>query len=327
MYVAREVEFIRGSVTDPQVWEQALRGVDLIFHQAAYQDYMLDFSRFLEVNAVSTALLYETLVRRHIRPCKVIVASSQAVYGEGQYLCVGHGMILPNSRGHEQLRLRQWEVRCPECDQPLAPQLLDENHVNPVNQYAVSKLAGEKMALGLGRMHQIPTVALRYSITQGPRQSMFNQYSGILRIFSARAKTGKPLVIYEDGLQTRDFVHVLDVVDANFCVLENDLANYEAFNVGSGAPVTVLEYVEKLVQRMRRDVSCSIPGQYRLGDNRHSVSSVQKLRKLGWLPKRTLSTILDDFLQWFDEVTAQDLEVPDAYEEMCSSGVVRSTSA
>jgi dTDP-L-rhamnose 4-epimerase len=325
-HLAKEAEFIRGSVTDRATWERALEDVDVISHQAAYQDYMLDFSKFMMVNAVSTALLYEVLVERCLRPQKVIIASSQAVYGEGQYLCASHGLVLPKSRSQEQLQRQDWEVRCPNCHQAVTPQLLEESHINPVNQYAVSKLFGEKMALGIGRMHQIPTVALRYSITQGPRQSLFNQYSGVLRIFSTRVCAGRPLVIYEDGRQTRDFVHVQDVVDANFCMLNQDTVNYEVFNVGSGQPVSILEYAELIARKVGNEVQMLVPGQYRLGDNRHSVSRVEKLKALDWRPRRDLSQILNDFLVWVDEIGGIPSNIPDAYADMCTSGVVRATS-
>jgi dTDP-L-rhamnose 4-epimerase len=322
-HVPREAEFIQGSVIDRSTWERALEGVDVVSHQAAYQDYMLDFSRFLMVNAVSTALMYEVLVDRWWRPRKVIVASSQAVYGEGQYTCLKDGLFLARSRLREQLQRADWEVHCPECGSSCPPGLLRESHPNPQNQYAVSKLSGENMALGLGTIHQIPTVALRYSITQGPRQSLFNQYSVILRIFTARAVAREPVIIYEDGLQTRDFVHVADVVDANFCVLDNDNANFNAFNVGSGRPTTVLEYADLLIRTVGKGVARSIPGQYRVGDNRHSVSNVAKLIQLGWKPERGLEQILQDFLAWVDATGGIPASIPDAYREMRDRGVVQ----
>ncbi len=325
-HVARNAEFIKGSVTDRSTWERALEGVDVVSHQAAYQDYMLDFSKFLVVNAVSTALLYEVLVEHRWRPCKVIIASSQAVYGEGQYTCEAHGFMLAKTRTPEQLRHADWEVRCPQCGEPCAPRLLEEAHPNPYNQYAVSKLSGEKMALGLGSIHQIPTVALRYSITQGPRQSLFNQYSGILRIFTARALAGEPLIIYEDGGQTRDFMHVDDLVEANFSVLTDENANFEAFNVGSGTPTTILEYAELITSKTGKETCSIIPGQYRVGDNRHSVSSIDRLMKLGWKPQRGLPQILDDFLAWVDEIGGIPSNIPDAYLEMCNRGVIQAGS-
>lgn len=321
-YLRPEADFIQGDVTDPATVEKALEGVDVVSHQAAYQDYMPDFSRFFSVNAVGTALIYETIVAKRLPVRKVIVASSQAVYGEGQYRCAEHGPFLPRPRGREQLEEGVWEVLCPACGEAAESRMLEEDHVHPYNQYAVSKLAEEKGALGLGWLHGIPTVALRYSITQGPRQSLFNQYSGVCRIFFSRAMSSLPLVVYEDGRQTRDFVHIQDVVDANLLVLEKDEANFEAFNVGSGKATTVLEYAEMVRGKLGSTVPVEVPGEYRRGDNRNSVSNIEKLKLLGWKPRRNLSQIFDDFLGWIEGIGGVPSGIPDARAEMKRVGVV-----
>jgi dTDP-L-rhamnose 4-epimerase len=321
-WLSSKAEFVRGDVTDREALLYALREVDLVSHHAAYQDYMPDFSRFLHVNAVGTALLYELLVQHKLKVRKVIVASSQAVYGEGQYECQDHGRLLPRPRSIAQLCAGRWNVICPICNKECRPLLLQEEHSNPYNQYAVSKLAQERAALGLGWLHGIPTVALRYSITQGPRQSLFNHYSGICRIFVSQALRGEPLVIYEDGRQTRDFVHIQDVVDANMRVLEDDRANFQVFNVGNGKAVSVLEYAEAVREKIGRNVKIRISQEYRRGDNRHSVSCIHKLRALGWQPQRDLSTILQDFLRWVDEIGGIPTQISDAYLAMKNAGVV-----
>lgn len=322
----RGVDFIRGDINDRAALRAALRDVDFVSHQAAYQDYMLDFSRFLLVNGVGTALIYELIVADRLSVKKVVVASSQAVYGEGQYVCFDHGFFLPVPRTQQQLSEGEWEVRCPRCGRKARSSLLVEDHTNPYNQYAVSKLAEEKMALGLGWLHGIPTVALRYSITQGPRQSLFNQYSGICRIFIGRALRGEPLIVYEDGLQTRDFVHIGDVVDANMRILEDERANFQAFNVGSGEATRVLDYAALVRRKLSSRVEIKVPGEYRLGDNRASVSNVDKLFALGWRPKRNLSKILDDFLEWVESIGGIPSQIPDAYDAMRRTGVVLGTT-
>jgi dTDP-L-rhamnose 4-epimerase len=320
-YLSPRADFIKGDVTDPTVLLHALRGVDVVSHQAAYQDYMPDFSRFLHVNAVGTALLYELIVRENLKVKKVIVASSQAVYGEGQYVCAQHGAFLPVPRS-QQLQEGKWEILCPQCGLESNPVLLCEAYTNPYNQYAVSKLAQEKTALGLGWLYSIPSVALRYSITQGPRQSLFNHYSGVCRIFVSRALRGKPLLVYEDGRQTRDFVHVQDVVEANMLVLRKDEADFQAFNVGSGRSTSVLEYAQIVRDKVGCAVDLQLPGEYRRGDNRHSVSSIAKLSAVGWSPDRGLSTILEDFLEWVERSGGIPEQMADAYSDMKESGVV-----
>jgi dTDP-L-rhamnose 4-epimerase len=322
-----QVDFIRGDVTDRPTLQHALRGVDVVSHQAAYQDYMPDFSRFLKVNAVSTALLFELIVQHRLPVKKVIVASSQAVYGEGQYSCQEHGFFLPPPRSQEQLARGEWELRCPQCKKQAEPRLLQEEHTNPYNQYAVSKLAQEQTAVGLGWLHGIPTVALRYSITQGARQSLYNHYSGICRIFFSSALRQRPLIIYEDGQQTRDFVHVQDVVDANMLALESEDANFQKFNVGSGQRTTVLEYAHAVLNRLSRTVDLRVSSEYRRGDNRHSVSGIEKLCRLGWKPRRNLMTIMDDFLDWVDRIGGVPEPVQDAHSDMRNAGVVLSTSS
>jgi dTDP-L-rhamnose 4-epimerase len=287
---------------------------------------MPDFSRFLHVNAVGTALIYELIVQHRLPVKKVIVASSQAVYGEGQYDCPQHGVFLPPPRSHEQLARGDWEVRCPSCGECGQARLLTEEHSNPYNQYAVSKLAEEKTALGLGWLYGIPTVALRYSITQGARQSLYNQYSGVCRIFFSRAMSDLPLIIYEDGQQTRDFVHVQDVVDANMLVLEQDVANFQAFNVGSGIPTNIIAYADAVLKKLSSGATQRISGEYRRGDNRHSVSGIERLSRLGWRPRRTLSVILDDFMEWIDSIGGIPEQVHDAYSAMRDTGVVLASS-
>ncbi len=321
-WVPSHAEFIQGDVTDRRTLLDALQDVDIVSHQAAYQDYMPDFSRFLEVNAVGTALIFELIVERKLKIQKVVVASSQAVYGEGQYNCPEHGLVLPAPRAIAQLDRGDWEVHCPTCGVACEPRFLREEYNNPYNQYAVSKISQEKIALGLGWLHGIPTTALRYSITQGPRQSLFNQYSGICRIFVSRALRGEPLIIYEDGKQTRDFVHIDDVVDANMLVLKDERANFHAFNVGSGKRVSVLEYASAVRNAVGGELNFCISNEYRRGDNRHSVSSVDKLRALGWKPQRDLRTILNDFLNWVDEIGGIPESIGDAYAAMKNAGVV-----
>ena len=298
-YVPAEAEFMRGDVRDRSAWQQALEGMEAVFHFAAYQDYLPDFSTFFHVNAVGTALLYELAVEQHLPLEKIVIASSQAVYGEGRYLCPRHGTQYPGPRSEAQLQAHAWEQCCPICGERLQADVTDEDAlIRPHNSYGMSKYAQETLALSLGRRYQLPTVALRYSITQGARQSFRNAYSGAMRIFAMQALARQPLTVYEDGQQLRDFVYVGDVAKANLLAFEDPRANYQAFNVGGGRAGTVLQFAEVVAARAGTGSQPHITGEYRFGDTRHIVSSVAKLHALGWEPAGTLEGNADEYLAW-----------------------------
>jgi dTDP-L-rhamnose 4-epimerase len=322
-YLRREIELMEGDVRDRRVLERALGGVEAVFHQAAYQDYMPDYSKFFEVNAVGTALLFEIIRENRLPVEKVVVASSQSVYGEGQYRCAQHGIVLPQARDVEQLDQGVWELACPKCRGVLVPVLLREDRANPAGAYGVSKLAQELAALRLGGILGIHTVALRYSIVQGARQSFYNAYSGICRIFTRAFRAGRPPVIFEDGQQRRDYVHVSDVVAANLLVLDEPGARGQAFNVGSGRATSVLDYARLLRQKMNATVMPEVPGAFRVGDVRHTVSSAGKLQALGWRVTKNLGEIFDDYLAWLDAAPDPEDYFTPALEAMERAGVVR----
>lgn len=308
-YVPAEVEFLRGDVRDAEAWAGALANVDAVIHLAAYQDYLTDFSKFFHVNTVGTALLYETIVAQQLPIQKIIVASSQAVYGEGKYICRNHDkaaangnvrdlVLYPPLRSEAQLIKRDWDVHCPECGGTLEWTLTDEARVNPHNQYAMSKYTQEMLALNFGQRYNLPTVCMRYSIVQGARQSFRNAYSGILRNFTQRLMAGHAPVCYEDGLQMRDYVYVGDVARANVLALEDDRTNFQSFNVGGERAITVLEYAELLQKKLNSDVTPETPGIYRFGDTRHIVSDVSKLKALGWTQSKGIEAIADEYIVW-----------------------------
>ncbi len=274
-YVPPEVEFVFGDVRDAAVVDRALEGVEAVFHLAAYQDYLPDFSTFAFTNDGGTAMLYERIVAGRLPIRKVVVASSQATYGEGKYACLKHGPQYPAPRSEAQLRLGDWEVYCPDCNLAMTPCWTEEAHVNAANQYAVSKVCQELYSLTLGRRYDIPTVAMRYSITQGPRQSFRNAYSGVLRIFTMRLLAGQRPMLYEDGEQLRDYVSVHDVARANLLVLEDARADYLSINVGGGRQTTVREYAMLVAELAGKSIlEPEIPGRYRFGDTRHIFSDI-----------------------------------------------------
>jgi dTDP-L-rhamnose 4-epimerase len=319
----QNAEFVLGDVRNGADWERALEGVDAVLHQAAYQDYVPDYSEFMATNVVGTALLFEVIARRRFPVRRVVFASSQAVYGEGQYQCPAHGFVLATPRSAEALQNGDWEPRCMECSRPLTARLLEEEHPSPLSPYGVSKFAQELTGLRLARMLEIPCVALRYSITQGPRQSLFNQYSGVARIFTLALTQNKSPVAYEDGLLQRDYVHVRDVVEANWLVMHDDRAIGQAFNVGSGIATTVIEYALSLAAAMGKHIEPEVPGIYRLGDARHSVSSIARLKGLGWTPSGSLNEIIGDFLAWVGTLGPLDSYISDAQEALFKLNVLR----
>jgi dTDP-L-rhamnose 4-epimerase len=322
-YLPTDIERIHGDVRDRDALARALRGVDAVIHLAAYQDYLPDFSTFFHTNAVGTALLYEIAVAERLPIQRIVVASSQAVYGEGWYFCARDGAQYPPPRPIEQLERGDWEPRCPVCGEPMAWRPTDERRVDPHNQYALSKYAEERIALVLGARWGIPSVALRYSITQGARQSFTNAYSGILRSFTLRLLTGQRPVAYEDGRQLRDYGYVGDVAAANLLALTDDRAIGRAFNVGSGQPTSVLEYAERLARYLGSDLTAETPGLFRAGDTRHIVSDVSALRELGWAPTGTLDTIIAEYVEWARRQPALRDHSSAAMERMLASGALR----
>jgi dTDP-L-rhamnose 4-epimerase len=322
-WLSRSAEFVRGDVTRREDLLAALEGVEAVFHLAAYQDYLPDFSRFFRVNAAGTALLYELVVERRLPVRKIVVASSQAVYGEGRHRCPDGRIVYPSMRPEEQLRRGAFELRCPETGAPTQWLPTDESRVNPQNPYALSKHAQEQIAIQLGRRYEIPSVAMRYSIVQGPRQSFTNAYSGACRVFCLAMHLGRVPPIYEDGRQVRDFVNIHDVVDANLLALEDPRADYRVLNVGGGRPYRVLEFAEIAARAFGREVELAPGGSYRFGDTRHIVSDVAQLRGLGWEPRRTAEDSVAEYRDWLRGLSGVDDVLARAEARMRELGVVR----
>jgi len=310
-YLNPAAEFRLGDVRDKTQLLQALKGVDAVIHLAAYQDYLPDFSTFFSVNTVGTALLYELIVAERLPIKRVVVATSQAVNGEGLYMCSTHGLQAPKSRPEEQLQLGDWEHHCPVCGEVMQWQWTSESFSNPENQYALSKQAQEQIALTFGRRYEIPSVALRYSIVQGPRQSFYNAYSGACRIFALHYYFGKAPTVFEDGRMLRDFVNYKDVVRANLLALDDGRMIGQAYCVGGGKAHSVLDFA-KVVARIsgHPDLLPSLPGEYRFGDTRNSCSDISKLTALGWSPKHTVEESVQAYVSWLKE----QADVQDIFE-------------
>jgi len=304
-----------------------LRRVDAVYHLAAYQDYLPDFARFTDVNVMSTALLYEIAVAQGLELSRIVVASSQSAMGEGLYLCVEHGEQTPDIRPEAVLRVGQWDLTCPICTGPLEMQRTPERISNPQNPYGMSKFGEEMVALNLGKRYDIPTVALRYSIVQGPRQSVFNAYSGACRIFNLHYLLGGAPTLYEDGQAIRDYVNIHDVVDANVLVLTDQRAVARVFNVGGGTPYTTAEFSDVVRRHYGSDAPGRISGEYRFGDTRHICSDIDALKQLGWAPTRTPAESVAEYADWLKGMPGLDAVLAEADAKMRALGVVRKADA
>jgi dTDP-L-rhamnose 4-epimerase len=325
-YVPDEAEFVQGDVAEREHLARALAGVDVVLHLAAYQDYFPDFSTFVHVNTGSSALLFELIVadpkRYPVR--KIVFASSQAVAGEGTYRCLGEGTIfVPGPRPLERLRAGRWDFACPSCGGDAEPVPIGEETASPHTAYAVSKHAIELLAFALGRRYGIATAAMRYTYVQGPRNSFYNAYSGIARRFALRLRAGLPPVCYEDGMQLRDYVNVTDVARANVIALEHPDADGVALNVGGGRGVTVLEFAELMIREGGARVSPEVPGEFRLGDTRHTVSDLTRMRSLGWEPTIPVEENVRQYLAWLETQADTTEFLHEADRVMAEQGIVQ----
>jgi dTDP-L-rhamnose 4-epimerase len=322
-WLPSDVEIMIGDVRDKAAFSKALSGVSRVLHLAAYQDYLPDFSTFFSINTGGTAMLFEVIVEAGLDISKVVVASSQAAYGEGLYDCGLHGQIRPDLRPDAQLQRGEWHVRCPHCGGPATSLPTDETAVNPQNQYALSKYTQELVALNLGRRYSIPTTCLRYSIAQGRWQSPRNAYSGVCRIFTLRALAGKPPLVFEDGAQLRDYVYVGDVAAANVLALEEPATDFAALNVGGMQSLTTLQYAELVVGAIDPSLRPDVPGYYRFGDTRHIVSDSSKLRRLGWQPTLGVSEIVAQYAEWVSSAGFRDESTDAGLERMLELKTLR----
>ena len=325
-YLPPEAELVIGDVRDKSSLAKAMQGIDAIFHFAAYQDYLPDFSTFFSVNAAGTALIYEIIVEQKLPVRKVVVASSQAVAGEGLYRDSTGQLFTPDIRPEERLTKGQWDI--PDAlGRPAVSLPTPETVCNPQNQYGLSKLSQEKIAISLGRRYGIPSVAMRYSIVQGPRQSFYNAYSGACRIFCLNLFFDRAPTLYEDGQQIRDYVNIDDVVRANLLVMEDERADYRVFNVGGGKGYTVREFAEIVRTAFGKDIQPVVPGLYRYGDTRHILSDISALQALGWRPAKTPLDSVRAYRDYLYKQTDIDDILAYAEKKMRELNVIRKAKA
>lgn len=295
------VEFIEGSVTDEAAWLKSLDGKDAIVHLAAETgtgQSMYEIRRYVDVNVAGTALMLDLLTNRKHSVKKVVVASSRALYGEGKYRGT-NGIVYPGSRSIEDLRRGRFEMydsngialECLPTD--------EESTLHPSSVYGITKLSQEQLIMTVCGAAGIPATALRYQNVYGPGQSLSNPYTGILSIFSTRILHGKPITIFEDGRESRDFVYIDDVVRATETALFDARANGQVFGIGSGVATDVLTAAKTLVSRFGVSVPIEVTGAFRSGDIRHNTADLTKARRLlDFEPAIKFDEGIGRFVEW-----------------------------
>ncbi|MBI4575729.1 MAG: NAD-dependent epimerase/dehydratase family protein [Planctomycetes bacterium] len=313
-YLNPEAEYLRGDVRDGARLESALRGSEVVFHQASavgvgQSQYRVH--HYVDVNLSGTALLLDRLVNwtgPGERPRKLVVAASMSSYGEGLYRCAACGPVRPALRNEAQVEGGRWEPPCPRCGGALeAVPTPEEAACEPNSIYAITKRVQEEMVLLIGRTYGIPAVALRYFNVYGPRQSLSNPYTGVAAIFMSLLKNGRSPVVYEDGLQTRDFVHVRDVVHANLLAMDRPEADGKAFNVGGGRPRTIRGVAEDLAALLGVDRPPEVQHRFRKGDVRHCYADLERARSaLGYEPRVGFREGMGELIEWSRTAEARD---------------------
>ena len=298
-WINDRAEFIEGDLRDRETISAALDKIDIVFHQAAYGGYMPEITKYVHVNSLGTAQMLEVIREKELPVRKIVVASSQAVYSEGAGECREHGIVFPSVRPVEQLRKGDWAVHCPLCSAITRSVPTPEDApIGGETVYGLTKVDQEKLVLLWGKQTGIPTVALRYSCTYGPRQSIFNPYTGVIAIFCTRLLNNLAPVLYEDGEQTRDFSSVEDVARANLLAAETDKLDGSPVNVGSGTGTPIRQIAEQLSAALKIDIAPEINGEFRPGEMRHLTSDTTRVRAIGYRPDVDLADGIARYIDW-----------------------------
>ncbi len=298
-WINENAEFVEGDLRDRDTITAALDKIDVVFHQAAYGGYMPEIAKYVHVNSLGTAQMLEVIREKNLPIRKIVVASSQAVYSEGAGECPKHGMVFPPVRPVEQLRRGDWQVHCPICGAITKSVATPENApVGGETVYGLTKVDQEKLVLLWGKQIGIPTVALRYSCTYGPRQSIFNPYTGVIAIFCTRLLNDLRPVLYEDGEQTRDFCFVEDIARANLLASETDKLDGLPVNVGSGKGTSIREIARHISDALKVNIAPEVNGEFRPGEMRHLTSDTTRIRGAGYEPNVDLATGIARYLAW-----------------------------
>lgn len=302
--VDARAEVIRADVRDIATHLERIQDVDAVLHLAAETgtgQSMYEVARYTDINAGGTGALLQ-LVAAGALPSlrKLVVASSRAIYGEGKYRCSRHGVVYPFTRPAEQLARADYEVHCPQCDGPLTLLASDEaTPASPLSIYALTKHYQEQATLLVARARGLDAFALRLQNVFGPGQSLANPYTGVLAIFANQARVGAPIVIFEDGHESRDFVYIDDVVESILRCLQPEYTGQSVLNVGSGRAISILDVAHAMNSYFGGRSAVTISGAYRVGDVRHNMADIKRLKKeLGFTPRWRFEDGVKQFLQW-----------------------------
>lgn len=326
----RVADCVHGDVRDREVVARVLDGCDVVVHLAAETgtgQSMYAVSHYEQVNVGGTAVLLDLLVNGRQRTItKLVVASSRAIYGEGKYSCERHGAVFPAPRREADLARGQFEPTCPHCGAPAqVVATSEETPFSPSSFYGLTKQVQEQMVLMFARSLGISGIALRYQNVYGPGQSLSNPYTGILAVFSNLVRMGKPLDIFEDGLESRDFVYVDDVVDATASCLSPSVNGVHAFNVGSGERTAVIEVARSIVEHFSATVPVRVSGNFRIGDIRHNFADITAIRAAtSFVPRWTFRDGLREFLRWSEGYKAADAGFEKSLSELRERGLLGS---
>lgn len=323
-----KANFIHGTVLNYDDWKKALENIDVVVHLAAETgtgQSMYEIEKYTDVNVKGTSIFLDILANETHSVKKIVVASSRAIYGEGKYTCKEHGTVYPIARLDNDMAHGNFGVQCPYCQHEVTLQPTDEeSKIHPTSIYGITKHVQEQMFMLMGQSLGIPSVAFRYQNVYGAGQSLSNPYTGILSIFSTRIKNGNDIAIFEDGLESRDFVYVDDVVDATILGIEKDEANGEVFNVGLGQAIDVLTVAKTLINAYQSDSKVTITGNYRLGDIRHNYADLTKIeQKLGFKPKVSFEEGIKRFTSWVENQEIMEDNYEKSIVEMKEKGLYK----
>jgi dTDP-L-rhamnose 4-epimerase len=305
------VTLIGGSVGEVAAIDEALEGTDRIVHLAAavgVGQSMYELDKYVRLNTMATATFLERIIARSPAPTRLVVASSMSIYGEGAYECGDHGVFAPGPRPEAQLAARDWEVRCPTCSRTARPVPTAESQpVRPTSVYAITKRDQEELCLVAGAAYGIPSVALRFFNVYGRGQALSNPYTGVAAILASRLLNGRPPIIFEDGEQSRDFIHVSDIVEGIILALESDRAVGHAINLGTGQPSTVNDIAALLASGLGVDIKPQRLQEFRAGDIRHCFADTKRAEELlGFSASVPLDQGMADLVGWLTEQDAED---------------------